>query len=169
MFGDLPSPFTLLGRLHCKGPGASGAPGARREAECRGCSRPVGQSLMGTALRHQRWWGALQYPSSPTPLEEPHRPSCWPSLRISSFLFKASRYTFVLVQFYIWLRGHQRRHELKRNSLSFGNFSRLSSFLLAPRMLERELRSVKLLLWMTQTAAEVVGQYLCYMIYDRFW
>lgn len=34
MFGDLPSPFTLPGRLHREGPGAPGAPGPRREAEC---------------------------------------------------------------------------------------------------------------------------------------
>lgn len=130
-----PSPFTLPGRLHLEGPDASGVVRAHREAERWGGSRPVGQPLVGAAVRHQRWWRAVQYPGPPAPAEEPHGSSRWPPLRISHFLIQTSPYTFVLVHFDIQMQAHQRRLWLTstrvRSVISL-------DFLFAPRMPERK-------------------------------
>lgn len=51
------------------------------------CQGAVGKPVVGAALCHQRWRGALQHPSTSCPLKEPHHTSSRPSSGLSRLFF----------------------------------------------------------------------------------
>lgn len=81
--------FVLVGDLHRASAHPAGAVSPGGKAQCWSCARPVGQPVLGAALCHQRWRGALQHPGTPGPAAQPDRAGSRPAPGLPRVLLTA--------------------------------------------------------------------------------